>query len=79
MSGETFVTGKQIIVLTTSKTNHVCSILVTEPYNEYVKNLVSKLESIIQTSNNIVICKFLDPRFKQHAFTSQSAANNGKE
>lgn len=85
MSGESYVTGSQIIVLTEGLL-YVCSLLSKKPFNEKVLEVVSQLHQglnnrfhNIQYHRAASICTFLDPRFKQFAFTSESSRSSVKK
>lgn len=85
MSGERFLTGSQIIVLTAGIA-HVCSILMKKSYHSDILTVVADLQKGISTrlkniehSKTVGVCTFLDPRFKQHAFTSQTTMESIKD
>lgn len=85
MSGEGYVTGSQVIVLT-SGLLHVCKLLKQQPYQKIVLQVVADLEEgflkrfqNIELHRNAAICAFLDPRFKLFAFTSDHSRNSSKK
>lgn len=79
------MTGSEIIILTAGISN-VSALLTKKAYSDPEHNVTLELQKgisnrfkNIEYSKTAGICTFLDPRFKLHPFSSQTAKDSVKE